>query len=64
MTFVHYDKSGKRYEYKDDDEVIVILKEPYYSFPIQYRIGDEIVIPIDVAKSISCEIIRKFECSS
>lgn len=58
MTFVHCDKLGNQTEYSDSSEndVIVKLKEPYYSFPIQYQIGDEIVLPIEVAQRIKCEI--------
>jgi len=63
MTFIQYDKLGNRNEYSDlpENEVIVKLKESYYSFPIQYHIGDEIVIPREVALQINCEIIKHYE---
>ncbi len=59
MVFVHYDKLGNRHEYlgMPENEVLVRLKEPYYSFPIQYQIGDEIIVPIEVAQQIDCIIL-------
>jgi len=62
-TFVFYDKEGRRHEFSDETEncVVVRLEQDFYSPPILYHPGEEIVVPKEVAELIKCKILRKWE---
>ena len=61
--FVFYDKNGKRGEFSDSPEnaVVVRLEEPFRESFAQYMPGDEIVIPVEVAKRIKCKILEEWK---
>ena len=61
--FVFYDKNGKRWEFSDSPEnaVVVRLEEPFWAAFAQYMPGDEIVIPVEVAKRIKCKILEEWK---
>jgi len=39
----------------------VRLEEPFRESSAQYMPGDEIVIPVEVAKRIKCKILRRWK---
>jgi len=61
--FVLYDDKGKRWEFSDSPEnaVVVRLEEPFRESSAQYMPGDEIVIPVEIAKRIKCKILRRWK---
>jgi len=59
--FVFYDKRGNRQEFSEESEVVVRLEEPFRESFAQYMPGDEIVIPLEVAKRIKCKILQEWK---
>jgi len=59
--FVFYDERGNRQEFSEGSEVVVRLEEPFRESFAQYMPGDEIVIPVEVAKRIKCKILQEWK---
>ena len=59
---VFYDEKGKQHEFSDNPEncIVVKLKQEYYSPPMVYRYGEEIVIPREIAEHIECEVLGEW----
>lgn len=59
---VFYDKNGQRHEYSNEPEncVVVKLNQEFYSPFDLYHLGQEIVIPKEVAQRINCTILGEW----
>jgi len=59
MVFVFYDRNGRRYEFSNKPENCVAVKlRTYFWSGKQYKPGDVIVVPREVAEKIDCEVLK------